>query len=1078
MRLTIIFSCCLLLVSFLNANTFNNSNKKTKKKHIPISMGINLNEPQSQINTVTHAQIMGDLAKSFRPFDESIFQRVKESLETKGVSSVNFKSEDPLVENVFIDEYMDLENGSLYTISRDLADDVKEETSFSLNDYQDLNGFKIRSLVNRFAQKRVSKFSEFGITVNKDRTVLLKKGSFVYTTGLESTIPGDVPDGIYPLYYRGDVEVTVEGFAEFVDCPEKYSTANKCLDIKIPETPSKDGIKLAFTANSDTHLRDFHLILPTVDHEAVLNDEIVFNPDYLKYIKPFSTFRVMNMLVASPRSPFECVTTYVKARDVYALPKKELEAEYLQHSVNVRLLDIIKNTELESINRESLDSESLLKIFTELKNDDNEIFYTEDEIELIGPMIGKLLSQDDYLNIMTLDYRIEESNNALLPLKEKLRVLRHKTLEYNWNYVYPNEDYGNCLMKYSRTPENRANLNDQFWGTSYITPEERWRGLPYEVVVALINQTKSHVWLNIPHNASIEYVTDISKYFKENLNQDAKVFLELSNEIWNGGFASQKYFTGLAKYRYEYYITEFLDLFEHYLKTSDDKVVAYRNFRKGYLVYFNRYKKEIMQELEGFKSCKTLSEFNNLVDNLKLTEKGQTFAEIIQFIANHENWTVVASNTKNEDETNESNNGLAKLKFTEKGQNIAVISGFILQQDGDLECATLVENDYVGDDSFIQDIQYKKGNFFENLAAKIPYMSAYWLGYTGAAKGKLKIQIEDEKSAGNYKDVLVDRFKYIKQNKSELHSPDLVYHYSGDEIRDLQKELFIEFKKGWKKRKTKGSFDFDKNAKIYVLKNLDRAYQTMAQMAYVHRLDHIAKIWIESGIKEENLIITLATKQNNPNLTQSMLAYAEKGKSLERIDAIATPAYFFGCFGDLKVKDKIIKPHKFGPCKEVSKGVLNAKTAKEIIDVLKDPENPNGIESVRKELIAHKEVIDKIDKRIQIVAYEGGHHLALANLGRNQRKYFDSHPELKAEKLALFLQAIEHKGMGEITKDLYKVWLEEEGKQFNNFYMPQTFHEWGSLGLSLSLGDMETPRYKAAAEYAPVFEQKEATLKP
>ena len=64
--------------------------------------------------------------------------------------------------------------------------------------------------------------------------------------------------------------------------------------------------------------------------------------------------------------------------------------------------------------------------------------------------------------------------------------------------------------------------------------------------------------------------------------------------------------------------------------------------------------------------------------------------------------------------------------------------------------------------------------------------------------------------------------------------------------------------------------------------------------------------------------------------------------------------------------------------------------------------------------------------------------------------------------------------MGEITKDLYKVWLEEGGKEFSNFYMPQSFHEWGSLGLSQSLSDMETPRYLAASEYASVFEKKEA----
>ncbi len=1052
MNFTKIISVCLLVaISFAAHST--ETTEKTEKKHIPISMGINLNEPQSQVAIVTHAQITADLAKSFRPFDESIFRRVKQTLETKGVNAVNFQTEDPVVNPIFTDEYLDLHNENIYTINRNPLDDKKEAASFNLDNYQKLDGFKIRSLVNHFAQKRYRQFSEFGVTVNFDRSVFLKKGSTVYTTGLESAIVGDVPDGIYPLYFDGDVEVKLKGFAKFVPCPDKYSTARKCLDIKIPETPSVEGIKLTFTANNDTHLKNFHLILPTVNHEEVLAGKIVFNPDYLTYIKPFSTFRVMNMLLASPKSPFECVTTFVKNINEYAIPKKKLEREYLEHFVNIKLQERLKNA-----GAEPLDIEHELNWFKQFKNKDNETFFTEVEIELVETIVKNLLSREGYLNLPAMDSRIAASQKALVSLKEKLIVLRKKTLEYNWNYVNPNEDYGNCLMKFARASTDRAKLNDQFWGTSYITPEEKWRGLPYEVIVALINQTKSNVWVNIPHNASIYYVTDMANYFKEHLNKDSKIFLELSNEVWNGGFAGQKYFTGLAKHRYEYYVTSFLDQFESYLKTSNDKVVAYQNFRKDYLDYFYQYKKEITQELDNLKSCKKQSDYEQLIKDIKLTDNGLNI------------WEMTTTGTSRANQAYST--PLKDIYLTKQGLGIDKIIQLETTTESSLSCETLVENDYVGDDEFIKNTKYKKGNFFERLALNIPTMNAYWLGYTGAAKGKLKIQVEDEN--GDYQDVFVDRFKYIKEHKSELHSPDLVYHYSGDEIRDLEKQLFIEFKKGWDKRiNSNGYFDLKMNAKIYVLKNLDRAYKVMAQMAYVDRLNHIAKIWIDSGINEKNLIITLATKQNNPNLTKFMLDYALRTKSLERIDAVATPAYFFGCFGDLKNKDEIIKPHKFGPCKGISKGVLNAKTAEEIINIIKDPDNPKGVEATRKELIAQKNAINSVDKNIQLVAYEGGHHLALSNLGRNQRKYFDTHPELKKEKLKLFKEAIEHKGMGEITKNLYQTWLEAGGTQFNNFYMPQSFHEWGSLGLSLSLSDRTTPRYLAASEYASVFEKKE-----
>ena len=837
MRL-IILSLFLVSASLLHAKPLEIS----PKKHIPISMGINLNEPQSQLDIVTHAQIVADLAKSFRPFDESIFNRVKELLETKGISAVKFESEDPPVKSTFVDEYLGHENGHFYTINRDPLDDKIEEESFSLKSYQTLDNFKIRALVNRFAQKRYNKFSEFGITVNKDKTVLLDKGSYVYTKGLESAIVGDVPNGIYPLYFKGDVEVDVDGFATVTECPEKYTDAPLCLDIQIPETPSADGIKLTFTANSDTHLKDFHLILPSVNHEDVLDGKIVFNPDYLKYIEPFSTFRVMNMMISSPKAPFECVTTYVKNRDVYSIPKQSLETEYLTHEVKIKLLEIIKETDLDLIKKELMDVDSIVKTFKEFRNEDKEIFYTDAEIDQIEGIVKQLLSQDDFLNIMTLEYRIQQSKDASEPIKEKLAVLRQKTQEYNWNYVSPNEDYGNCLMKYARTSENRANLTDQFWGNSYITPEERWRGIPYEVIVALINHTKANVWVNIPHNATIDYVTEISRYFNNTINQDSKIFIELSNEVWNGGFAGQKYFIGLAKHRYEFYVTEFLEQFENYLKTSTDSVVAYRNLRTGYLKHFKRYKKEITEELEGFKSCKKDSDFTQLVYSLRFTDNGESFGIISKYISN------------NSKDHKHIINGIEDYKLEDTGLDLNKITELFFHDADDKDCEIYVDNSYFGDDEFIQGIKYKKGNLFERLNSQIPSLSAYWLGYTSAAKGKLKIQIEVEK--GKYKDTLVDRYTYIKENKNELHSPDLVYHYSGDEIRQLQKTLFEEFKKGWNKRiYSKKSFDFNKNAEVFVLKNLHRAYQTMAQMAYVDRLDQIAKIWIDSGIDENKLIL-------------------------------------------------------------------------------------------------------------------------------------------------------------------------------------------------------------------------------
>ncbi len=313
------------------------------------------------------------------------------------------------------------------------------------------------------------------------------------------------------------------------------------------------------------------------------------------------------------------------------------------------------------------------------------------EIEFVETIVKNLLSKDGYLNLPAMDSRIAASQKALVSLKEKLIVLRKKTLEYNWNYVNPNEDYGNCLMKFSRASTDRAKLNDQFWGTSYITPEEKWRGLPYEVIVALINKTKSNVWVNIPHNASINYVKDMANYFKEHLNKDSTIFLELSNEVWNGGFAGQKYFTGLAKHRYEYYVNSFLDQFEEYLKTSKDEVVAYRNFGKDYLDYFYHYKKEITQELDNLKSCKKQSDYALLVKGIKLTDNGLNIGAMI---------------THGTSRDNQAFSTLPKeILLTKQGLAIDKIIQLDTTSENPLDCKTQVENDYIGNDAFIKKIQ-------------------------------------------------------------------------------------------------------------------------------------------------------------------------------------------------------------------------------------------------------------------------------------------------------------------------------------------------------------------------------------
>jgi hypothetical protein len=61
-------------------------------------------------------------------------------------------------------------------------------------------------------------------------------------------------------------------------------------------------------------------------------------------------------------------------------------------------------------------------------------------------------------------------------------------------------------------------------------------GVPWEHIIALVNQTHQDIWINIPAAADDDYVLQLAKLLKTSLESDCKIYLEYSNEIWNGGF--------------------------------------------------------------------------------------------------------------------------------------------------------------------------------------------------------------------------------------------------------------------------------------------------------------------------------------------------------------------------------------------------------------------------------------------------------------------------------------------------------------------------------------------------------------
>jgi hypothetical protein len=67
-------------------------------------------------------------------------------------------------------------------------------------------------------------------------------------------------------------------------------------------------------------------------------------------------------------------------------------------------------------------------------------------------------------------------------------------------------------------------------------PANAQTGCAWEDVVAFANQLGRDVWINIPVNADADYVTQVATLLKNGLDPGIKVYVEYSNEVWNGQF--------------------------------------------------------------------------------------------------------------------------------------------------------------------------------------------------------------------------------------------------------------------------------------------------------------------------------------------------------------------------------------------------------------------------------------------------------------------------------------------------------------------------------------------------------------
>lgn len=80
---------------------------------------------------------------------------------------------------------------------------------------------------------------------------------------------------------------------------------------------------------------------------------------------------------------------------------------------------------------------------------------------------------------------------------------------------------------------DRAQMSNYTWATN--------KGVPYEMMIDLCNQTNKDLWICIPHSASNDHIRNMATLVKTRLNPNLHVYVEYSNELWNWMFGQTQW---------------------------------------------------------------------------------------------------------------------------------------------------------------------------------------------------------------------------------------------------------------------------------------------------------------------------------------------------------------------------------------------------------------------------------------------------------------------------------------------------------------------------------------------------------
>ena len=86
---------------------------------------------------------------------------------------------------------------------------------------------------------------------------------------------------------------------------------------------------------------------------------------------------------------------------------------------------------------------------------------------------------------------------------------------------------------------NNSNISKWEERTLPEDSSQNAKGIAWEYVAEMSNITKTDMWINIPHLVDDDYIISLANLLKDNLKYNQNIYVEYSNELWNGGMFAQ-----------------------------------------------------------------------------------------------------------------------------------------------------------------------------------------------------------------------------------------------------------------------------------------------------------------------------------------------------------------------------------------------------------------------------------------------------------------------------------------------------------------------------------------------------------